>query len=306
MKDTKPLIIALLAISLVGTWAYHLYDKSRYSQLRPEAIVRDSVAIAAAVKDSLQKVYNDTIQAMDTRLTSAETGTDSLKNQLDFSLSEINKLRNQINAILKKPANKEDLALARQMIGELQGKVDNLSGANSSIEEEKTRLASQMQVLTKEIEDLQGNVKSLNDQNKVMADQIKAASVFIATEMNLNAMEVKANKEEETAVARKADKFVASFVVQNPINEYISAEVIIVVIQPDGHVLQISDWDAGSFETKSQGLKNYTRKVKFDYEKGEQKQILFSLNTDNFQKGTYKLQLWHKGIMIGQTNKTLS
>lgn len=306
MRDTKPLLIILLSIGLIGTWVYHLYDKTQYSLKRNEVYIKDSASIADAVKDSLSRRFSDTILAMDTRLVSAETGSDSLKNQLNKTFGEINHLKNQINTILKnRSASRGDLASARQMITELQVRVDELNGTNNSIEQEKSRLSQQMQELTVQIDGLQQNIRTLSDQNQTMAEQIKLASVFVATEMNLNAMQIKANKEEETSAAKKADKFVASFVVQNPIHEYTGAEVIIVVVQPDGKVLEISDWNTGSFETRLHGVKSYTRLVKFDYKKGEQKQVIFSLNPNTFQKGTYQLQVWHKGVMIGQASKTL-
>lgn len=307
MRDTKPLLIALLSIGLVGTWVYHLYDKTQYSNQIREVYVRDSIGIANAIRDSLKMRYDNTIDSMDSRLESTQTGNDSLRQQLGVNFSEINHLKMQINSILKnRTVSKEDLAIARQKINELQSKVDELSGANNSITEEKSRLASQMQQLTQQIDGLQANIKNLSDQNVNLSEQLRMASLFVASDMNLNAVEEKATREIETSQAKKADKFVASFVVQNLINEYKNAEVVIVVTQPDGSVLEISDWNTGNFETKMQGMKTYTRMVKFDYSKGEQKQILFSLNPEKFQKGTYKLQIWHKGVMIGETSKTLS
>jgi len=307
MRDTKPLLILLLAIGLVGTWVYHLYDKTQYSNKRTEVLVKDSAAIADAVRDSLRIRYNDTLQDMDIRLQSTEIGKDSLKNQLSVKFDEITRLKNQINSILRnRSSSRGDIELARQKIGELQQKVDQLSNTNSSVEEERMKLQNQMQQLTAQIDGLQQNVRTLSDQNQLLVEQVRQASVFIASDMTLNAMAIRPNKEEETTQSKKADKFVASFVVQNPLHEYAGAEVVIVIIQPDGKVLQNSDWDAGNFQTNTQGIKSFTRKVKFDYTKGEQKQILFSLDPDKFQKGTYHLQLWHKGVMIGEVNKTLS
>ena len=85
-----------------------------------------------------------------------------------------------------------------------------------------------------------------------------------------------------------------------------NAEIVIVIIEPDGHILQNSVWESGSFDTKTEGKKNYTRKMRFDYTKGEQKALIFSLNADSYQKGTYLLQIWHNGLKIGEIEKILS
>jgi hypothetical protein len=307
MRDTKPLLIILLTIGLVGTWVYHLYDKTQYSLQRTKVYVKDSAAIADAVRDSLRVMYASTIDSMDSKLVITQSGNDSLKNQLEVNFAEMNQLRNQINGILQnRSASREDLGIARQKISELQQKVDDLNGTNTSITEEKNRLGNQMQQLTMQMESLRQNVQALSAQNESLTEQVKMSSLFIASEMNLNAVNIRSNKEEETLVAKKADRFVASFVVQNLTNEYSNAELVIVVVQPDGNVLQISDWNTGNFRTALQDMKNYTRVVKFDYAKGEQKQIIFSLTPEKFEKGTYKFQLWHKGVMIGQTSKSLS
>ena len=111
--------------------------------------------------------------------------------------------------------------------------------------------------------------------------------------------------EESTSQARKADKFIASFIVQNRVNNFTSVEVTTVLVKPDGQVLQSTVWDSGTFDAKNEGKKNYTRKIKFDYEKGEQKHLLFSIDTEKCQKGIYTFQVWHNGIMIGKATKSL-
>lgn len=314
MRDTKPLLIVLLSIGLVGTWAYHLYDKTQYSTRRTEIFVKDSAAIADAVRDSLMKLYSDTIQAMDTRLVSAESGSATLKSQLDNTFSEMNSLKTQINTILKnRNSNRTDLNRARQMISELQQKVDDLNSSNNSIAEEKDRMNNQMQQLTIQIDEMQKNIQTLSSENVTLSEQIKMASLFVATQLNIAAMHIRGNKkEEETTEANNADKFVASFVVQNLMYEYNPAEVLVIVYEPNGQILQNSDWDVESVEAKSQSAastqltRKFTRRVKFDYVKGEQKQIYFSLHADKFQSGTYIFELWHKGVLIGKVNTTLS
>ena len=76
-------------------------------------------------------------------------------------------------------------------------------------------------------------------------------------------------------------------------------------LQPDGRVLKNSEWDSGSFNTPD-GKKIYSYKLSFNYAKGEQKQLLFSLKADKYQKGNYTMQVYYNGIMIGRVSKTLS
>ena len=307
MKDIKPLLLLLLSIGLVSTWIYHIYDKTMYSQRRTEVYIKDSAAVADAIKDSLSKLYSTAISELDTRLSYTKLNADSLQSKLDSKLKEINRLKSEIGGILNKQNfSKDDLGVARQKIGELQQKVDDLSGQNLSMEEEKKKLNSIMEQLTQNVDTLQRNIHRLSSENETLKEKINLASIFIASELKIDAMEVRGSNEQPTSKAKRADKFVTSFIVQNHVNQLTNAELTTVLLKPDGQVMQNTVWDSGSFDTKNDGKKSFTRKIKFDYEKGERKNLLFTIDTEKCEKGTYTFQLWYNGILIGQTSKTLN
>jgi hypothetical protein len=141
----------------------------------------------------------------------------------------------------------------------------------------------------------------------VLTEKVSLASTFMASELKLSPVTVKNDKEQETNVAKKTSKLVVSFAVLNNVNEYEDAEVYVVITQPDGQLLTSDAWESSSsIDTRNEGKKRYTRKVKFEYQKGETKRLVFSLNAEDYQKGTYNLQVYHNGYMIGQANKVLN
>jgi hypothetical protein len=127
----------------------------------------------------------------------------------------------------------------------------------------------------------------------------------MASALNLAAVDAREDKDVPTEQAKKADKLVGSFVVQNNMDKVMNAEVFVVLTEPDGQTLQNSSWDSGTFTTKQGSRKSYTRKVKFDYDKGEQKRLLFSFDMENAKAGKYALQVWHEGLLIGEANEVL-
>jgi hypothetical protein len=307
MRDIKSLLLLLLSAGLISTWIYHLYDKTQYSQRRTEIYIKDSIAVAEGIRDSLYKIYSSTITDLDTRLDSTATSSDSLKSELTMKAEQIRNLQKEINGILgKKGATREDLSIARRKISELQKMIDDLRTQNRSMEDEQKRLNAVMAQLNGDIQGLQQNMRRLDEENKQLTEKINVASVFVASELRLAPMMVKGTREEETSQAKKVKKFVISFLVQNNINQYNNAEVFVVVTGPDGEVMQSPVWESRTMDTKNEGKKEYTLKVRFDYEKGEQKRHLFSLDADKYQKGNYTMQVYHNGYMIGQTVKTLS
>jgi hypothetical protein len=307
MRDIKPLLLILLSIGLVSTWVYHIYDKTNYTRQKSELYAADSTLVAGAIKDSLSSLYSAALRELDTRLDSSQENAATLQGHLDTKLDEIDQLKSEIRTILnKRDFSKEDLVEARTKIAELQRKVDELSNQNLSMEEEKKQLGNTLMQITQNVDSLQMNIRRLSMENEALNEKVSLASVFIASEVKIDAVETRGSAEESTSQARRADKFIASFIVQNRANNFSNVEVTTVLVKPDGQVLQSTVWDSGTFDAKNEGKKNYTRKIKFDYEKGEQKHLLFSIETEKCQKGIYTFQVWHNGIMIGKATKTLS
>ena len=308
MRDNKSILLALLAAGLVITWVYHIYDKSQYSNHTREVFVKDSIAVAEAVSDSLRVYYTRTLDQLGVEKLEIDSTNSSLKGELGQRITEINRLRSEIGIILKrKNLTQADLTEAKTKIDDLQMMIDDLKTENSSLSDERTKLNGVLAQLNGEMNSLQQNMQKVSAENRDLAQKINEASVFIASEIKFAAVNVKADeKESETTQQKKANKLVTSFTVQNNILDLQSAEVVVVITDPTGKSLNTEVWDVGSFETKTDGRKIYTRKVKFEYNKGEAKHLIFSLEPDNFEKGIYKLSLYHNGIRIGESSLKLS
>lgn len=276
--------------------------------MRNEVFVKDSLAVAQGIQDSLHRIYSAALNDLDAKLDSSRSDADSLKIQLDAKLAEVYRLRNEINGILRnRGASKEDLAVARVKIKELQTLVDDLKTQKLTIEEEKQNLNEKMNRLNGDIAGLQDNMNRLTAENKSLNEKLNLASLFVASDIQLTPVVVKNEKEQETVQSKKVSKLVISFTVQNNIAQFDNAEIYIVITQPDGSVLKNDDvWESTTMELYNGNKLPYTRKVKFEYQKSESKKLLFSINADQYYNGTYTLQIYHNGRLIGQAMKTLS
>ncbi|HJS53654.1 MAG TPA: hypothetical protein VJ765_03890 [Chitinophagaceae bacterium] len=308
MRDNKSILLAILAAGLVITWVYHLYDKSHYTNHTREVFIKDSTAVAEAVSDSLRKYYTRTVDQLGIEKLQIDSSNNVLKGELGQKVAEINKLRAEVGVILKrKNLTQADLAEAKTKIDDLQQRIDGLRAENTSLADERKRLSEILSQLNGEMNSLQQNMQKVSAENKMLAQKINDASTFIASEIKFAAVSLRPNdKEIETTQQKKANKFVTSFMVQNNIADSQIAELIVIVSDPSGKPLNTEVWDGGSFETKYEGRKVYTRKVRFEYNKGEAKRLIFSLEPDSFEAGTYKLSLYHNGVRIGESAWKLS
>lgn len=306
------LLLFLMSFVILCTWGYNTYYRPREDKNSAAVLIKDSAAIskatreiANATRDSLQQIYAATIRNLDKRFDSTLNYADTLKGSLNIKLAEFFKLKTEISDILKNKNNDADLGLARRKITELQNKINDLLGKNNEVEEENKRLYAMIKQLSGE-KGTEQNVRPVVFDSKPATDKSTAPeNIFQAYDLHLSAIMLVDDKELETLQSAQTDKFVGSFVVKN--NNAINnvAEMIIVVVQPDGKVLQKSTWESGTFESM-EGKKIYSCKMRFDYSRGEPKKLLFSINAEKYMKGNYTMQVYYNGIMIGKVYKTLT
>ncbi len=309
MKDFRSSLLVLVSLLLVISLAllitvcYHFFYRTPDYKPIVELSGKDKIVITSYNRDSLQQIYDATVQRLDKRMDSAWNNADSLNNEIDVKISEFYKLRKEITSILKDKSSNKNLETASSKIRELQTKVSKLSFVSKDVEKENRRLNEIINQLSNTPESGPPPATSATTITESTKTNIVTQRKFSINEIHISAYKSDNEKDIETFTAKDAEKFAGSFIVKNAqaIN---NAEVMIVIIQPDGKVMQNSTWDAGSFETPT-GKKIYSRKLTFDYKKDESKKIQFSVAGDYFQKGNYTMQLYHNGLMSGKIIKAL-
>ena len=315
MRDTKTslllvlsLLLLCLSLVLLSIWGYQFYFSNQREKEKKDSlihIVSTSSEKTNAIRDSLQKVYAATIIKLDNRIDYTKNTADSVIGNVDNKLAEINKLKEDITAILKKN-NIEDLGTAGQKIDELQQKVEQLRNRNLDVEKENKRLNALLAQLTSNNDAADENNKRSNSINRLVSEKTVLTPVFITSDMHLTALMTNDDDvEKETSEADETEKITGSFVVQGKNNQNSSVDVMIVLLQPNGKVLQSSVWETGTFDTP-EGKKTYSQKMHIDCPKGEAKRLQFSLTTDKFEKGNYIVQIYYNGAVIGRMVKPLS
>jgi hypothetical protein len=316
MKDTKfyplltlSIIFLLISLVMLGILGYNLYTQTEHRRELVAAKLKTVTKVADPVvdktRDSLQKMYAATVTNFqpDTKIDSAfKTADPAQVSLIDNKLTDYYKLRNEISTLLKDNSSTADLELARFKIKELQVKLDELKSRNIDIENENKRLHALLDQLPKNNNTTAAvtDTRSIEDAPAKQVVENNSNAVFSASELKLAAAD---EKDAEVNNAGETEKFIGSFVVRNSLAQG-TGEVMLVLIQPDGKVLR-NAWESGSFDADG-GKKIYSRKIRFDYNKGEAHRLNFSVPLDSCQKGTYTLQLYSKGKVIGKIVRTMS
>jgi hypothetical protein len=301
---TLSAIFLLTSLVLLSVLGYNFYQQSKSKRAGIIQPVKPSAAVPAITptRDSLQKVYSATINSFspDT-LTNTPAPADTAGIRLmDQRLTDYYRLKNEINSLLRDSSSVADLQLAMQKIRQLQQRVMELSSRNTDMEKENRRLRSLLEQLTAAGND-GGRSAEEPATARVPATSFSSSdAVFTASELRLSAAD---ENNTEVNSADIADRFIGSLMVRNSLIQG-NAELMLVLIQPDGRVLR-SAWESGSFDTDA-GRRIYSRKIRFDYSKGEQRRLEFMLPVDNCQKGNYTLQVYSRGRLIGKASKMIS
>lgn len=304
MRDNKSILLALLAGGLVITWVYHLYDKNQYSNNVKEVFVKDSSAVAKAVSDSLRGFFIHTLDQLDPK----KIPVDSLSRNMPDSvwtqnLAAVNQLRIDIRKILEqKDISKEDLGTVKIKIDTLQIRMIELEKEGTILNGENKKPAGELTQPNNEVNKQQNKKVELTE-NKTQSKKSNDLPLFVASAIRFAAYKIQPDQKEiETTQQEEANKFISSFTVKNNITGFQNAEIIVVISDPSGKSVNPEVWDAGSFQTKTEGRKVYSRKLLFEYNKGETKRLQFALEPENFEKGVYKISLYHNGFRIGQSS----
>ena len=298
-NTTKNILIGVLAAGLLGTWAYFLYDKN--DSTKQIQVKTAEVSSAMTARDSVQLIYNDAL----TRLDSITGSNNNLQGQLGERQSEITRLKNEINKIVNnRNATAADLRRAKSLISELNGKIVNLEAEVARLSGENQQLASANTSLTQEKQVLQTNLQTTTAEKEELAQTVDVASTFSASNIQITPINEKnKGKEKVTTTAKRVDKLVVSFDVENRVARSGPADLYVMVTGPDGKV--ISDANSGNLTTRTEGDRPYTFKTSIEYQQGTRKAIQVPLRQEHFQTGDYKIEVYQNGFKIAEGVRTL-
>ncbi len=300
-SNSKNIIIGLLAVALLGSWAYFLVQTNKSKN--ELALNKQEGVHYMSQRDSLESLYKFTLDKYD----SVTVANNDLSGKLTSRQSEISKLKGEISGILrKKNASQAELTKAKGLIDELNEKITNL-------EAEVTRLTGENQVLTTEKaaliverDTLTSNLNTTKAEKVVLENTVDVGSTFSASNIAITPVNEKnGGKEKETTTAKKVDKLVVSFNVENRITKPGATDMYLIVTAPDGKVISSEATGGGTFTTRQDGDQTFTQKVTVDYTPGTRQNIQVPLKEEKFQTGDYKIQVYHNGFKIGEGVRTL-
>jgi len=301
-KDFKNLIIGILAAGFLGTWGYLLWNNNKQEQVQQQQ--QTQIAKVTDEKGQLQKNFDDALVRLDSL-----TGTNNrMQTQLNDRQTEIGKLKGQIRGILKKEKlSEEEKKKAEALIKELNDKISNLEQEVARLTQENQQLTQDKTQLTQEKDKLTQDLQTTTTIKQDLEKKVDIASTLNASNIAITPVKDKKNGQEKvTTNYKKVDKLVISFDVNNRIAQTGQTDVYVCITGPDGKPISVPSLGSGSFTTRDEGDKVFTAKVPVEIEASKTKSVQFAWKQNTpFQKGDYKIEIYHNGFKIGEGTRQL-
>ena len=301
-KNYKNAIIGALAVALVAVGGYAVVDKYKTTEVIQQQ--GTTIAKVSEEKSDIQKSFDGSLA----RLDSMGTVNTTLEGKLKDKNSQIAKTKNEIRSILnKKNATASELAKAKTLIADLNGKISSMEQEVARLTQENQGLTADKVALTADKEKLTTDLTATTIIKQDLEKKVDIASTLNASNIAITAVDIKKNgKEKVTTTAKRVDKLVISFDVNNRIIQTGSTDVYVCVIGPDGKPISVDKLGSGTFTTREDGDKPFTAKVLVDLETAKKKNVEFAFTPGaNFQKGNYTIQIYQNGFKIGEGTREL-
>ncbi|HQV06150.1 MAG TPA: hypothetical protein PKW62_05280, partial [Chitinophagaceae bacterium] len=279
-NNTKNIIIAVLAAGLIGSWGFLLWGKNK-SDAKIEQ-QQSQISSLDSAKTDIHREFDNALA----RLDSVTGANNNLEGKLTASEKEIDAKKAEIRKILNdKNATQSQLNKARKMIAELNTKITSMEEEITRLNGENQQLTADNATLTQEKTDLQTNLASSKSVNDSLTKTVDVASTFMASNIQITPINERKNgKEKTTTTAKRVDKLVVSFDVENRIAQSGPTDMYLIVTSPDGNVIS----NGNVLNTRIDGDKKFTAKIPVNYKQGTRKSVQFPITQDSFTTGNYK------------------
>ena len=298
-KNTKNIIIGVMAAALLASWGFLLINKNKTEKKDNDQVAQ--ITKLTDEKNDIQESFNSSLARLDS-ITGANNSLQGEKSDLQ---KDIEAKKTEIRKILNdKNATQAQLVKARTMIAELNDKISGLETEVARLNGENQQLVVANTTLKEEKTQVEETLNTTKTAKAELEKTVDIASTFSASNIQVIPVdEKKSGKEKNTTTAKKVNKLLVSFDVENRIAQSGPADMYLIITAPDGKV--ISSEGASVLNTRTDGDKPFTAKVPVEYVQGARKNVQFPVHQDAFQTGDYKIEIYHNGFKIGEGVRSL-
>ncbi|MCF0048886.1 hypothetical protein MUK70_03030 [Dyadobacter chenwenxiniae] len=264
---------------------------------------------------------DDIITAKTEEVLFIKTKLDSISQELDIKIAEIQKLGGSVDSLLamKSQLEKDKLELKNMSNYSASGYNKKIKGYETVLNEKDTEIAelkqelgiatSKNQELNEKVTGLESEKQLLADsvtnysvQNRELAEKVTIASALRAENLTVNAVSAKGKEREGGKYkAKRIDKLRVNFsLAPNAVAKQNEKEMYLRILDPDGAVLSDMATGSGSFMHDGKELIYSSRQTVNFTNSGQSVDILYGRGGIPLKDGKYAIEVYSEGFKIGQ------
>jgi prefoldin subunit 5 len=290
---SSKITIGVLVLVIIGSWIY--FNSSKVDII---TTYDNKIAVIDSAKAKIQAEFIE-VSAKADSLTNQNT---SLQGDLLDKSNQIQKLKSNISTILRKQnATDVELAEAKTLIADLNGKVTNLFADLSKAQAENKDLTAKNEVLNTTNTTLNTNLTATQKEKERLQD---IGSTLHASNFSIQALRIKDDgTEKKTTNTKRANTIRLSFQIdRNKITPSGSQELFVSITGPDGKAFN----EVGKINTREDGSKAYSNKLSVQYEQNKELPVSYDIKNVSFTEGEYLVEIYHNGFKIGEGKTKLT
>lgn len=290
---SSKITIGVLVLIIIGSWIY--FNSSKVDII---TTYDNKIAVIDSAKSKIQAEFIE-VSAKADSLTNQNT---SLQGDLLDKSNQIQKLKSNISTILRKQnATDTELAEAKALIADLNGKVSTLFADLTKAQAENKELTTKNEVLTNTNNTLNTNLTATQKEKERLQD---LGSTLHASTFTIQALRIREDgTEKKTTNTRRANTIRLSFQIdKNKITQTGSQELFVCITAPDGKSFN----ETGKINTREDGTKAYSNKLSVQYEQNKELPISYDIKNIKFTEGEYLVEIYHNGFKIGEGKTKLT
>jgi len=250
-----------------------------------------------------------------------KTKLDSISQELDIKIAEIQKLGGSVDSLIamKTQLEKDKLELKNMSNYSASGYNKKIKGYETVLNEKDTEIAqlrqelgiatTKNQELNEKVTGLESEKQLLADsvtnysvQNRELAEKVNIASALRAENLTVNAVSAKGKEREGGKYkAKRIDKLRVNFnLAPNAVAKQNEKEMYLRILDPDGAVLSDMATGSGSFMHDGKELIYSSRQTVNFTNSGQSVDILYGRGGIPLKDGKYAIEVYSEGFKIGQ------
>lgn len=290
MGNKKGLVISSLIILVIAIIAvtYLLFQEKREKS--------DMTQLFNLEKEEMENEYTRFANQYDEL--QYQLSNDSLINVLESEKIKTQRLLEELRSVKTTNAKeimrlKKELATVRSVLRTYIVQIDSLNRVNQVLKEENKQVRQKYSEAARQITNLAEEKKKLNEKVE-LASQLDATNIWI---------KAKNKRDKEAKKVKDVVKFAIGFTIVKNISAPTGERTLYIrITKPDNDVLTKSQSNTFQYENRTL---NYSIKKYIEYT-GEEQNVTVYWNVEEFlYAGTYRVDIFADGILIGSQRFTL-